>query len=202
MSHGNMVNGQRHELALRVTEALLANPPRRRVPASILLNQIAQDALAAVLRDDTQAVAELPTTVRFRAVAVPSQTFTGRWRLIVIAKACGAWGSHTSGLINGESFARGLAEMINGPAPVITKPANSDTPLSTVSPSTVQSAVWVGVLDALCGAWKAKRGVTARSKQPSAAAARSTPVTQSVIAPPGDINCALSPVAFETSAAG
>ena len=119
---GNHVAGRRAETAIRTVEALLANPPRRRVPASFLLNQIAQDALAAALRDDAEAVANLPVRVQFRAIAVPSRTRIGRWRLIVIAQACGAWGHYTSGLINSEGFARGVAEMINGPAPVPAAP--------------------------------------------------------------------------------
>jgi hypothetical protein len=189
MSHGNYINGQQAELAIRTIETLLANPPRRRVPASQLLNCIARDAYAAVLRDDAEAIAALPTMVQFKAHPVRSQSYPGAWRLVVIAKSCGAWGSFM-GAPCCETRAQGMAEMINGPAPLLTNPA--EVPPASL-PSKVSLAHHLGVLGAMFG----RKSQTSRvSCHPSAAdGKRSSYHNERSNAPSGDLNCASSPAA-------
>jgi len=119
---GRRVRGQRNELNLQATEAALdsRNTAPERIPASRLLNDIARDALAAVLRDDSEAIANLPTAVTFRAFVVQSRRHMGCWRLVITTKAYGAWGHCISALITSREWIAALAEMINGPAAVPT----------------------------------------------------------------------------------
>ena len=195
---GRRAAGTKREIAILATEAAIDKP--KRLPASRFLNDIARDALAAVLRDDAVAIADLPTVVVFRAFVVQSRRYTGYWRLIITTKAYGAWGHCKSGPIANRDLVVALAEMINGPAPApaatpnLTNPAK---PTPSVSPST-WCADRLGVLGALFitlfGRWPA------RMSQPSAAAeaplstVRATN-SRSNAKTDGDITCALSPSA-------
>lgn len=165
---GNRVRGQRHELTLRATEAALDRP--KRLPASRLLNDIARDALAAVLRDDAVAIANLPTAVIFRAFAVKSSRHPGCWRLVITTKAHGAWGHCMSGPIANRDLVVALVEMINGPAPApVTTPnlTNSAEPNPSVHTASTRCADRLGVLAALFTALFVRP--TVRAPRPSAA---------------------------------
>jgi len=195
---GRHATGNKRELTLRATEAALDRP--KRLPASRLLNDIARDALAAVLRDDSAAIINLPTAVIFRAFVVTSRRYPGHWRLVITTKAHGAWGHCMSGPIANRDLVVALAEMINGPdaAPVaipnLTNPAKPTPSVHTVS---TRCADRLGVLGALFVALFMRP--TVRTSQPSAAA--ETPQS-TVLATnsneantAGGLNCASSPAA-------
>lgn len=203
---GRHATGNKRELTLQATEAAIDKP--KRVPASAFLNSIARDAMAAVLRDDSEAIANLPTMVGFRAYAVRSRRRVGCWRLIVIAKAYGAWGHCMSGPLANRETVAALAEMINGPTPVAAYAPAASTPnltnLAKPSPSPVVStrlADRLGVLAALFVAMFARRQPV-RASQPSAAAGASPnfPVRTSsectkANTTAGSLNCASLPAA-------
>lgn len=191
---GRHAAGNKREIAILATETALdrRNAAPRRLPASRLLNDIARDALAAVLRDDAVAIANLPTTVTFRAFVVQSQRSAGHWRLVITTKAYGAWGHCMSGLIASHELATALAEMINGPD--LTNPVK---PTPSVARSTCADRL--GVLAALYDVLFGRH--TARAAQPSAAAGSPNDLlvkTTSAKAntTTGSLNCASLPVAL------
>jgi len=202
---GRHAAGNKREIAILATETALdrRNAAPRRLPASRLLNDIARDALAAVLRDDAVAIANLPTTVTFRAFVVQSQRSAGHWRLVITTKAYGAWGHCMSGLIASHELATALAEMINGPQ----SPTPAGTPNLTNSakpiPSVHTTSTWCtdrfGVLATLYVALFGRRA--ARASQPSAAAEPQTAPVQKTNSQSkanttaGGLNCASSPAA-------
>lgn len=132
MTHGNHINGLRMEQAIQEVEQRLTIPSIR---PSKLLDLIAMDAVAAVFRDDAAAIAALPVTVHFKALAYPSRRYPGQWRLLVITQSQGAWGHHMSGPCPDYKHVEALAEMINGPVPS-TISANSAIPSEPAFPST------------------------------------------------------------------
>lgn len=195
---GRHAAGTKREITILATEAALDKP--KRIPASHLLNDIARDALAAVLRDDAVAIANLPTAVIFRAFAVKSRRHPGCWRLVITTKAHGAWGHCMSGPIANRAWVTALAEMINGPVIPAATPSftNLAKPTPSVHPSTM-GADRLGVLGTLLAALFIKR-LAARTFQPSAAAeappVRATNSRTKVNAnTAGGLNCASSPAA-------
>lgn len=197
---GRHATGNKRELTLRATEAALDRP--KVLPASRLLNDIARDALAAVLRDDAVAIANLPTAVAFRAFAVKSSRHPGCWRLVITTKAHGAWGHCMSGPIANRDLVVALVEMINGPAsaPVATPNfTNSAEPNPSVRAVSTQRADRLGVLAALFTALFVRP--TVRAPRPSAAVevsqspVRATNSQSKANTTAGGLNCASSPAA-------
>lgn len=195
---GRHAAGTKREIAILATESALDQP--KRMPASRLLNDIARDALAAVLRDDAIAIANLPTAVTFRAFVVKSHRRVGCWRLVITTKAHGAWGHCMSAPIASRELVAALAEMINGPVaipatPNLTNPAKP----SPSAPRSTWCADRLGVLAALYDVLFGRQ--TVRAAQPSAAAGlQSAPVqatnSQSKAnTTAGGFNCASLPAA-------
>ena len=199
---GNRVRGQRNEQTMQATETALDKP--KRIPSSPLLNSIARDALAAVFRDDSEAIANLPTAVTFRAFVVKSNRRIGCWRLIITTKAHGAWGHCMSAPIANREWVAALAEMINGPvvapAPVATpNHTNSAEPTPSVHTVSTRCADRLGVLATRFAALFVQR--TVRAPQPSAAAEPQTAPVQNANSQSkantavGSLNCASLPTA-------
>lgn len=162
---GRRVRGTHRELAMLTAERAL---DRKRLPASLLLNDIARDALAAICRNDAEAIINLPTSVQFRA-HVANSTLDGRWRLIIIARAHGAWGHCKSGAMGDRASVVAMAEMINGPTgPSLTNRAEHK-PLARVVSTQCDR---LDVLAALYVAHSWRH--IARAPRPSAAAEAST----------------------------
>lgn len=199
---GRHAAGNKREIAILATETALdrRNAAPKRLPASRILNDIARDALAAVLRDDAEAIANLPTNVAFRAFVVESRKVPGYWRLIITTKAYGAWGHCMSGLMPSRELATALAEMINGPMPAA---APNLTNVAKPTPSVHATSTWCadrfGVLATLYVALFGRRA--ARASQPSAAAEPQTAPVQKTNSQSkanttaGGLNCASSPAA-------
>ena len=176
---GRRAAGTKREIAILATEAAIDKP--KRLPASRFLNDIARDALAAVFRDDSEAIANLPTAVTFRAFVVKSNRRIGCWRLIITTKAHGAWGHCMSAPIANREWVAALAEMINGPAPATAAVAtpnhtNSAEPTPSVHTVSTRCADRLGVLAALFAALFVQR--TVRAPQSSAAAEPQTAPVQ------------------------
>lgn len=175
---GRRAAGTKREIAILATEAALDKP--KRLPASRFLNDIARDALAAVFRDDSEAIADLPTAVTFRAFVVKSRRHIGCWRLVITTKAYGAWGHCMSAPIANREWVAALAEMINGPA-LAAAPAtavatpnhtNSAEPTPSVHTVSTRCADRLGALAARFAALFVQR--TVRAPQSSAAAEMAT----------------------------
>lgn len=199
---GRRAAGTKREIAILATEAALDKP--KRLPASRFLNDIARDALAAVFRDDSEAIANLPTAVTFRAFVVKSNRRIGCWRLIITTKAHGAWGHCMSAPIANREWVAALAEMINGPAtapaPVATpNHTNSAEPTPSVHTVSTRSADRLGALATRFAALFVQR--TVRAPQPSAAAEPQTAPVQNANSQSkantavGSLSCASLPTA-------
>lgn len=203
---GRRAAGTKREIAILATEAALDKP--KRLPASRFLNDIARDALAAVFRDDSEAIANLPTAVTFRAFVVKSRRHISCWRLVITTKAYGAWGHCMSAPIANREWVAALAEMINGPAPAAapaTAPVatpnhtNSAEPTPSVHTVSTRCADRLGALAALFAALFVQR--PARAPQPSAAAEPQTAPVQNANSQSkantavGSLSCASLPTA-------
>jgi hypothetical protein len=199
---GRRAAGTKREIAILATEAALDKP--KRLPASRFLNDIARDALAAVFRDDSEAIADLPTAVTFRAFVVKSRRHIGCWRLVITTKAYGAWGHCMSAPIANHEWVAALAEMINGPATATAAAAapnhtNSAEPTPSVHTVSTRCADRLGALAARFATLFVQR--TVRAPQSSAAAEPQTAPVQNANSQSkantavGSLSCASLPTA-------